>query len=156
LGWRVLTLVLAALIACGGLVLMYWSIFTNLKLVTRIPAWLIFTEGLLAIPFAAGLVIMMMTSKAIYDSEAVEIRCAIPLPGLWFRQTGRMLRSDIAAKRNFSIVMPTYVLYPKERTKKKLGIWVPKEDDYFRNWIAGIPDVERRFFWNRRKPNQKP
>jgi hypothetical protein len=158
LGWRVLTLVLAALLACGGLVLMYWSIFTNLKLVTRIPAWLIFTEGLLAIPFAACLVIMMMTHKAIYDSEAVEIRCAIPLPRLWFRfrQTGRMLRSDIAAKRNLSIFWPAYVLYPKERNKGKLAIWIPKEDDYFRNWIAGIPDVDRQFFWNRRKSNRKP
>jgi hypothetical protein len=132
---------------------MYWSIFTNPKLVTPIPAWLMFTEGLLAIPFAAGLVVMMMTSKAIYDSEAVEIRCAIPLPALWFRSTGRMLRSEIAAKRNFSIVMPTYVLYPRDRTKKKLGIWVPKEDDYFRAWIAGIPDVERRPFWSRLKSN---
>jgi hypothetical protein len=158
LGWRVLTLVLAALIACGGLVLMYWSIFTNLKLVTRIPAWLIFTEGLLAIPFAAGLVILIMTNKAIYDSEAVEIRCAIPLPRLWlrFRQTGRMLRSEIAAKRKFINFMPTYVLYPKDRNQKKLAIWVPKEDDYFRNWIAEIPDLERRFFWSRRKPNRKP
>jgi hypothetical protein len=59
LGWRLVTLVLAALMACGGLVLMYWSIFTNLKLVTRIPIWLIFTEGLLAIPFSADLVIMI-------------------------------------------------------------------------------------------------
>jgi len=136
--------------------LTYCSIFTDQKLVTHLPGWVMFTMGLLAIAFAAGVVIMTMTHKAIYDSEAVEIRCAIPLPALGIRQTGRMLRSDIAAKRNFSILWPTYVLYPKERTKKKLAIWVPKEDDYFRNWIAGIPDLERRFFWNRRKPNRNP
>jgi hypothetical protein len=98
----------------------------------------------------------METFIAIYDAEAVEIRCAIPLPpSLWSRTTGRMLRSDIAAKRKFINFMPTYVLYPKGRNQKKLAIWVPKEDDYFRNWIAGIPDLERRFFWSRRKPNRK-
>jgi hypothetical protein len=155
LGWRLVTLVLAALMACGGLVLMYWSIFTNLKLVTRIPVWLIFTEGLLAIPFSAGLVIMIESYKAIYDPEAVEIRCAIPLPEVWFKRTGRMLRSDIAAKRKQLNFMPSHLLHPKDQTKKKLGIWVPKEDEYFRNWIAGIPDVERRLFWNRREHNQK-
>jgi hypothetical protein len=158
LGWRVvLTLVLAALMICDVLVLMYWSIFTNLKLVTRIPAWTIFTTGFLVIVGTAGLVIMIESYKAIYDSEAVEIRCAIPLlPALWIRQTGRMLRSDIAAKRNVSIFWPNYVLYPKDRHQKKLAIWVPKEDDYFRDWIAGIPDMERRLFWGRRKPNRKP
>jgi hypothetical protein len=112
---------------------------------------------LLGIAFAAWLAIMTVTLKAIYDSEAVDIRCAILLPpSLWARQTGRMLRSDIAAKRKFSIFgfMPTYVLHPKERTKKKLAIWGPKEADYFRNWISGIPD--RPLFWNRRKSNRKP
>jgi hypothetical protein len=66
-----------------------------------------------------------------------------------------MLRSDIAAKRKQLNFMPSYLLHPKDQTKKKLGIWVPKEDEYFRNWIAGIPDVERRLFWNRREHNQK-
>ena len=137
--------------------LMYWSIFTDLRLVTAIPAWAMFTTGLLGIAFVACLVIMMETFIAIYDAEAVEIRCAIPLPpSLWSRTTGRMLRSDIAAKRKFINFMPTYVLYPKGRNQKKLAIWVPKEDDYFRNWIAGIPDMERRFFWGRRNPNRKP
>jgi hypothetical protein len=154
-GWRVLALVLAALLACDGLMLLYWSTFANLTLV-RIPAWAIFTAGLLAISSAASLAIMMMTSKAIHDAAAVEIRCAIPLPGLWFGRTGRTLRSDIAVKSNFSVRWPTYVLYPKGRTAKKLAIWVPKQDDYFRNWIAGIPDVGTWSFWNRGESGRKP
>jgi hypothetical protein len=67
-----------------------------------------------------------------------------------------MLRSEIGAKRKFINFMPTYVLYPKDRNEKTLAIWVPKEDDYFRAWIAGIPDVGRRFFWSRRKSDRKP
>jgi len=71
-----------------------------------------------------------------------------------------MLRSDIAAKKNVSILMlmlmRAYVLYPKERNTRKLTIWVPKEDDYFRNWIAGIPDADRQFFRKRRKSKRKP
>jgi hypothetical protein len=146
--------------ACDGLVLLYGSFFAaffaDFKPVVR---WVLFTMALGAFALSAWLVIVTMTSKAIYDPEAVEIRCAIALPslvGLWIRQTGRMLRSDIAAKRKFINFMPTYVLYPKGRNQKKLAIWVPKEDDYFRDWIAGIPDMERRFFWGRRKPNRKP
>jgi hypothetical protein len=144
---------------CDGLVLLYGSIFepffAGFKPVVR---WVLFAMALVGFAFSACLVIVAATYKAIYDAEAVEIRCAIPLPRLWlrFRRTGRMLRSDIAAKRNLSIFWPTYVLYPKERTKKKLAIWSPKEDDYFRSWIVGIPDVDRQFFWNRRKSNRKP
>ena len=140
---------------CDGLFLVYWSIFAGLK---PSASWVVFWVGILGIVFFTAVAIATTTHKAIYDSEAVEIRCAIPLPRLWlrFRQTGRMLRSEIAAKRKFINFMPTYVLYPKSRNQKKLAIWVPKEDDYFRSWIAGIPDVERRFFWNRRKPSQKP
>jgi hypothetical protein len=158
LGSRVANLAIAALMACDGLLLVYLSVFTDARRVIPIPVWVIVTLCLLAIAMVAYLVIMTVSLKAIYDSEAVEIRCAIPLPRLWlrFRQTGRMLRSDIAAKRNLSIFWPSYVLYPKERNKGKLAIWVPKEDEYFRNWIAGIPDVDRQFFWNRRKSNRKP
>ena len=63
-----------------------------------------------------------------------------------------MLRSDTAAKKKLgipSIFMPTYVLYSKARDEKNPMIWVPREDDYFRNWIAGIPDADKQFFRNR-------
>lgn len=145
--------------ACAGLALVYLWIFTDAKRVLHMPTWVFVATCLLAVALVAYLVITTMTSKAIYDSEAVEIRCAITLPslvGLWVRQTGRMLRSEIAAKRKFINFMPTYVLYPKDRSQKKLAIWVPKEDDYFRNWISGIPDMESWFFWNRRKSDRKP
>ena len=157
MGWRVAYLAFAALVACDGLLVVYLSVFTDARRVIPIPVWVIVTLCLLAIAMVAYLVIMTVSLKAIYDSEAVEIRCAVPLPpSLWFRATGRMLRSEIAAKRKFINYMPTYVLYPKDRNQEKLAIWVPKEDDYFRNWIAGIPDIGRRFFWSRRKPNRKP
>ena len=81
------------------------------------------TTALVGIASFACVGIMIETCKAIYDSEAVEIRCAIPLPpSLWSRTTGRMLRSDIAAKRKFINFMPTYVLYPKDRNRAKLDI----------------------------------
>jgi hypothetical protein len=157
LGWRVANLAFAALMACDGLLIVYLSVFTDAKRVIPIPVWVIVTFCLLAVAMVAYLVTMTLSFKAIYDSEAVEIRCAIPLPpSLWSRTTGRILRSEIAAKRKFINFMPTYVLYPKDRNEKKLAIWAPKEDDYFRTWIAGIPDVERRFFWNRRKSDRKP
>jgi hypothetical protein len=153
-------LVFAALMACDGLALLYGSIFAaffaDFKPVVH---WVLFAMALGGFALSAYVVITTTTSKAIYDSEAVEIRCAITLPSLsqlWISQTGRMLRSEIAAKRKVINFMPTYLLYPKDRNQKKLAIWIPKEDDYFRNWIAGIPDVERRFFWNRRKPDRKP
>ena len=84
------------------------------------------------------------------------MRCAVPfLPSLWGRTTGRMFRSDIAAKKNFtvfgSILGSTYALYPKAPHTRSLLIWVPKEDDYFRNWIAGIPSTDKQFFRDRRK-----
>jgi hypothetical protein len=148
LGWRFANLAIAALMACDGLAFVYLSFFTNARRLIPIPVWVIVTLCLLSIAMVAFLVTMTLSFKAIYDSEAVEIRCAIPLPRLWlrFRQTGRMLRSEIAAKNKFINFMPTYVLYPKDRNQKKLAIWVPKEDDYFRDWIAGIPDADRRPF----------
>jgi hypothetical protein len=139
LGWRVAAVAIATVTGCGGLWLMHWSFYLDSKLAA---GWALSTVGSLGIAEGAFVAIAMTTSKAIYYPDAVEIRCAIPFP----RSTGRMLRSDIAAKKNRSILMPTYLLYPKERSERKLFIWVPKENDYFRNWIAGIPDADRQFF----------
>jgi hypothetical protein len=137
---------------CNGLVLIYWSIFADIR---PYPSWAFFWIGLFGIALVVFLAIVTTTLKAIYDSDAVEIRCAISLPPtLQGRTIGRMLRSDIAAKKKLgipSIFMPTYVLYPKAQDAKKLAIWVPKEDDYFRSWIAGIPDADKQFFRDRRK-----
>jgi len=156
LGWRVASIGLAILLGCNGLVLIYWSIFADIK---PYPSWAFFWTGLFGIALVAFMAIVTTTLKAIYDSDAVEIRCAISLPpSLLGRTIGRMLRSDIAAKKKLgipSIFVPTYVLYPKARNKKNLMIWVPKEDDYFRSWIAGIPDADKQFFRNRRKSKQQ-
>jgi hypothetical protein len=142
------------LYACVALVLIYWSIFADIR---PFPSWLFFWTGLIGIACVGYLAIMATTYKAIYDSDAVEIRSALPFPpSLWGRATGRMLRSEVAAKKSFSIFMPTYVLYPKARKTRNLMIWVPKEDDFFRDWIAGMPDADKQFFRNRRKSDHQP
>jgi hypothetical protein len=154
LGWRVAAIGLAALMGCCGLLLIYWSIFVDTR-PFPVPSWMLFLTGLFGIAEIAYLAILTTTFKASYDSDAVEIRCAVPFPPSWWgRTTGRMLRSDVAAKKKFgigSIFMPTYVLYPKARNEKNLVIWARKEDEYFRNWIAGIPDANKQFFRNRRE-----
>ena len=147
LGWRAAAMVFATLAGCGGLWLMHWSFYADYINSKLAAGWALFTVGSLGIAEGAFVAIAIMTYKAVYDLAGVEIRCAIPFRGLHTR----WLRSDTAAKKNASILMlmPAYVLYPKERNARKFLIWVPKEDDYFRNWIAAIPDADRQFFRNR-------
>jgi hypothetical protein len=139
---------------CCGLWLLHWSFYAEHVSSKFAAGWSLFALGSLYIAIGALIAIAIETHEAAYGSEGVEIRCAIPLP----KWTGWMLRSDIAAKWNASIfaLQPTYVLFPKEPNKKQLTIWVPRRDDYFRNWIAGIPDADRQFVRNRRRPNRKP
>jgi hypothetical protein len=158
LWWRVTGLVLAFVSACGGFLLMYWSVFTDIGSIPgwHTAPWFVLTVGLLGVALALFCT-AVTTIKAIYDSDAVEIRGVIPFPWWMGRsRTGRMLRSDIGAKKRigFFFLPPTYVLYPRARNKWTLTIWIPKEDDYFRNWIAGIPDADRQFFRNRRMSNR--
>jgi hypothetical protein len=156
LGWRIVAIAIATVAGCCGLWLLHWSFYADYMNSKLAVGWAMSTLGSLYIAFGAVMAIAMTTLKAVYGPEGVEVRCAIPFPG-W---NGLMLRDDIAAKANISInvlmLMPTYVLYPKEWNKKKLTIWVPKEDDYFRNWIAGIPNADRQFIRNRRKSGPKP
>lgn len=152
--WRAPAIVLATLAGCGGLWVMHWAFYVD-YINNKLPAgWVLFTVASLYIAGGAFIAITTTTYEAVYDLAGVEIRCAIPFRGMH----ARWLRSDTAAKKNVSILalMPAYVLYPRDRNAKKFLIWVPKEDDYFRNWIAGIPDADRQYFRKRRKSGRKP
>jgi hypothetical protein len=154
LGWCIVAVAFATVTGCCGLWLLHWSFYADYMNSKLAAGWSLSALGSLYIASGALIAIAMATHKVVYGPDGVEIRCAIPFP----RWTGWMLRSDIAAKRNVSIfwLKPAYELYPKERNQRQLTIWVPKRDDYFRNWIAGIPDADREFFRNRRRSKRKP
>ncbi len=43
-----------------------------------------------------------------------------------------------------------YVLYPRTREQKELRVgMLSSEDEYFREWMHGIPDVDKEFLRNR-------
>jgi hypothetical protein len=67
-------------------------------------------------------------------------------------KTCRIERADIGAKRVLPLPATTYVLYPVKREMRKMFVEVTFPlDDFFRQWMSGIPDVNRDFLHNRKR-----
>jgi hypothetical protein len=66
----------------------------------------------------------------------------------------RLERKDIAAKMITFVYVPIYVLYPKMKGQRALRVGTTgSKDDYFRQWMDGIPNADKDFlrkrFWHR-------
>jgi len=101
--------------------------------------------GCLGLSLGSVMVISTLTGQIDLYADAIEVRSALPFGNR------RLERKDIAAKLTMFIYVPTYVLYPRRKDQKKLTVSVMgTEDDYYREWMAGIPDADREFFRSRR------
>ena len=106
-------------------------------------SWFEIAMVLLAIGMAALLLDMALSYEVVLSADEVVVRSKL---GVWNR---RLARKEIAAKVVWSLLgRKNYILYPASR--RLLGIaLLGNEDDYFRKWMASIPQSDWRLFMRR-------
>jgi hypothetical protein len=83
------------------------------------------------------MIITSLRGRVVLYPDAIEIRSGLPF---WNR---RLERKDIAVKVTRWAYVPIHILVPRDKAQKKLTVgMMGSEDDYYREWVAGIPDAE--------------
>lgn len=123
-----------------------WCYFAGIVLRGPLSAFAFTTVlGCLGLLLGSFMVVSTLTGRIDLYADAIEVHSVLPFGNR------RLERKDIAAKLTTFIYVPTYVLYPRRKDQKKLTIGLMgTEDDYYRQWMAGIPDADREFSKSRR------
>jgi hypothetical protein len=100
--------------------------------------------GTLGCGLGALMIISARTGRIDLYPDAIVVSSALSF------SDRRMERKDIAAKMVTFIYTKTYVLYPISKDQRKLTVGtIGNEDDYLREWMASIPDADKKFLRDR-------
>jgi hypothetical protein len=139
---------LGAPLAVGGVVFLtapIWYSFVGIVPPNPLSALaLVVVLGCVGCGVGGFMAISTITTRVDLYPDAIEVRSALPF------LNRRLERKDIAAKTTTYLYIKMDVLYPRNKGQKRLSLgMLGTEDDYYREWMAGIPDADQNFLRDR-------
>lgn len=141
--WRIFAYMVGTAMIALGLFMIVAITVPLSGIVIRPPIWvgyaIGYSFGIGGIAFGTVIMVGIIKAQVILYPDAIEVA------GLFMHR--RLNRQDIAAKMVMFVGCTTYVLYSRDRKRRRLnvGVLFPM-DETFRNWMSTIPDADRAFF----------
>jgi hypothetical protein len=141
-GPKILYWLIGAGVLLGGLAIAAWTV-ANLDYVMREEMWFV-RIIVSAVLILLGAAIIFFTLKYRLILSASEIEISLPLFGRTIR------RDQIAGRRRLTVIVygisvPYLFLVPKDERAKKFRIFhIFQTDAVFEEWVASLPDLDKR------------
>src|SRR5262249_8579640 len=92
-----------------------------------------FPVALACLPISVYMAVSALTRRVVLYPDVIEERTIFPFG------RKRMNRLDIAHKQTMRGIATVYLLFPRDPAGKIRNV-TARDDPYFRDWMAGIPD----------------